>query len=66
MNATGLYKVSTIHTSVWNKYPAKPFYVIASSKEDAHSMVETMLRNGYSVSKVSLLGNRLSQVVYCK
>lgn len=40
----------------------KPYYVIASSKEEAVERIN--LKNGWNASKVSLLGEQLSGVLF--
>lgn len=59
-----LYKISTKRTNVWSSKIPKPLYVVSTDKESAKKFAVTNLKDGLSVSKITLLGLQVGGTVF--
>jgi hypothetical protein len=65
---TGLYKISVFWTKgSWRSHEkVSPFYIVATSKNDAKKELQNQLVAGLEIKSVSFLGDSISGILFHK
>ena len=60
-----LYRITTkVGKGKWTQAEPHPFYVMARNRKEARSLLESKLRDGFEIDRISYLASENAAVIY--